>query len=439
MAEKIPPHNTDAEKSVLGAAMLNKDALFDVVEIVSPEDFYNKAHQEIFSCIRDMYNASKAVDIVTVTEEMKNRGSLAAAGGSAYIAELTSDIPSTTNAAEYAKIIAEKAALRRLIQTSEEIREECYASKESSDNIMDTAEKRIFAIAESGQKRDYTAIKDIMFEDVDIISARSMQDGSLTGVTSGFRDLDNKLGGFQKSDLVIVAARPGMGKTAFALNIALNAAEKGKANVLIFSMEMSKEQLGQRLIAMKANVDMDSISKGNLQQDNWNEIIVASEAIGKCNINIDDTPNPTVYEIRNKCRRMKADQGLDLIVVDYLQLMIGRSDNVVQEVSQLTRSFKLIAREIDCPVILLSQLSRLPDQRVNNHRPVLSDLRDSGSIEQDADIVLFLYRDDYYNKESEKPGVCEVNVAKHRNGPPGVVDLTWVARYTKFSDKSDKA
>ena len=227
MAEKIPPHNTDAEKSVLGAAMLNKDALFDVVEIVSPEDFYNKAHQEIFSCIRDMYNASRAVDIVTVTEEMKNRGSLAAAGGSAYIAELTSDIPSTTNAAEYAKIIAEKAALRRLIQTSEEIREECYASKESSDNIMDTAEKRIFAIAESGQKRDYTAIKDIMFEDVDIISARSMQDGSLTGVTSGFRDLDNKLGGFQKSDLVIVAARPGMGKTAFALNIALNAAEKG--------------------------------------------------------------------------------------------------------------------------------------------------------------------------------------------------------------------
>ena len=439
MAEKIPPHNTEAEKSVLGAAMLNKDALFDVVEIVSPEDFYSKAHQEIFAALRDMYNASKAVDIVTVTEEMKNRGTLAAAGGSAYIAELTDDIPSTTNAAEYAKIIAEKAALRRLIQTSEEIRENCYAVKDTSENIMDFAEKKIFAIAESGQKRDYTPIKDVMFDDMDIISKRSMQSGGLTGITSGFRDLDGKLNGFQKSDLVIIAARPGMGKTAFALNVALNAAEKGNANVLIFSMEMSKEQLGQRLIAMKANVDMDSITKGNLQQDNWNEIIMASEAIGKCNINIDDTPNPTVYEIRNKCRRMKADQGLDLIVIDYLQLMIGKSDNVVQEVSQLTRSFKLIAREIDCPVLLISQLSRLPDQRVNNHRPVLSDLRDSGSIEQDADIVLFLYRDDYYNKESEKPGVCEVNVAKHRNGPPGVVDLTWVARYTKFSDKSDKA
>lgn len=436
MAEKIPPHNTDAERSVLGSAMLNRDALFDVIEIVSPDDFYNKANQEIFSAMRDMYNTGKACDIVTVTEELKKRGTLAASGGSAYISALTSEIPSTVNAAEYARIIAEEAALRRLIQASEEIRESCFDQKDTSEDIMDDAEKKIFAIAESGQKRDYTSVKDVMFTDMDIISKRSMQSGSLTGVTSGFRDLDNKLGGFQKSDLIIVAARPGMGKTAFALNVALNAAEKGGANVLIFSMEMSKEQLGQRLIAMKANVDMEDISKGNVQGDKWREIIVASETIGQCNINIDDTPHPSVYEIRNKCRRMKANQGLDLIVVDYLGLMIEKADNVVQEVSQLTRSFKLLAREMDCPVILLSQLSRTPDQRVNNHRPVLSDLRDSGSIEQDADVVLFLYRDDYYNKESEKPGVCEVNVAKHRNGPPGEVDLTWVARYTKFSDRA---
>ena len=436
MAEKIPPHNTDAERSVLGSAMLNKDALFDVIEIVSPDDFYNKANQEIFSAMRDMYNTGKACDIVTVTEELKKRGTLAASGGSAYISALTSEIPSTVNAAEYARIIAEEAALRRLIQASEEIRESCFDQKDTSEDIMDDAEKKIFAIAESGQKRDYTSVKDVMFTDMDIISKRSMQSGSLTGVTSGFRDLDNKLGGFQKSDLIIVAARPGMGKTAFALNVALNAAEKGGANVLIFSMEMSKEQLGQRLIAMKANVDMEDISKGNVQGDKWREIIVASETIGQCNINIDDTPHPSVYEIRNKCRRMKANQGLDLIVVDYLGLMIEKADNVVQEVSQLTRSFKLLAREMDCPVLLLSQLSRTPDQRVNNHRPVLSDLRDSGSIEQDADVVLFLYRDDYYNKESEKPGVCEVNVAKHRNGPPGEVDLTWVARYTKFSDRA---
>ena len=406
------------------------------IPIVSPDDFYNKANQEIFSAMRDMYNTGKACDIVTVTEELKKRGTLAASGGSAYISALTSEIPSTVNAAEYARIIAEEAALRRLIQASEEIRESCFDQKDTSEDIMDDAEKKIFAIAESGQKRDYTSVKDVMFTDMDIISKRSMQSGSLTGVTSGFRDLDNKLGGFQKSDLIIVAARPGMGKTAFALNVALNAAEKGGANVLIFSMEMSKEQLGQRLIAMKANVDMEDISKGNVQGDKWREIIVASETIGQCNINIDDTPHPSVYEIRNKCRRMKANQGLDLIVVDYLGLMIEKADNVVQEVSQLTRSFKLLAREMDCPVLLLSQLSRTPDQRVNNHRPVLSDLRDSGSIEQDADVVLFLYRDDYYNKESEKPGVCEVNVAKHRNGPPGEVDLTWVARYTKFSDRA---
>lgn len=436
MAEKIPPHNNDAERSVLGSALLNKDALFDVIEIVSPDDFYNKANQEIFDTMRDMYNAGKACDIVTVTEEMKKRGTLSACGGSAYISALTSEIPSTANAAEYARIIAEEAALRRLIQASEEIREGCFDRKDSSDNIMDEAEKKIFAIAESGQKRDYTSIKDVMFADVDIISKRSMENGNLTGVPTGFKDLDNKLGGLQKSDLIIVAARPGMGKTAFALNVAMNAAEKGGAHVLVFSMEMSKEQLGQRLISMRANVDMEDISKGNVQGDRWHEIIMASETIGQCDINIDDTPNPSVYEIRNKCRRMKADRGLDLIVVDYLQLMIGKADNVVQEVSQLTRSFKLLAREMNCPVLLLSQLSRLPDQRVNNHRPVLSDLRDSGSIEQDADVVLFLYRDDYYNKESEKPGVCEVNVAKHRNGPPGEVDLTWVARYTKFSDRA---
>ncbi len=442
MAERIPPHNNDAERSVLGAAMLNKDALFDVIEIVSPEDFYNKANEEIFRAMRDMYNSGKACDIVTVTDEMKKRGTLSACGGSAYISALTSDIPSTANASEYARIIAEEAALRRLIQASDEIRESCYDRKDkdndamSSDTIMDEAEKKIFAIAESGQKRDYTSVKDIMFTDMDIISKRSMQNGGLTGVTSGFRDLDNKLGGFQKSNLIIVAARPGMGKTAFALNIALNAAEKGGANVLIFDMEMSKEELGQRLIAMKANVDMEDISKGNVQGDKWREIILASETIGQCSINIDDTPHPSVYEIRNKCRRMKADQGLDLIVVDYLGLLIEKADNVVQEVGQLTRSFKQLAREMDCPVILLSQLSRTPDQRVNNHRPVLSDLRDSGSIEQDADIVIFLYRDDYYNKDSENPGVCEVNVAKHRNGPPGTIDLTWVARYTKFSDRA---
>ena len=386
--------------------------------------------------MRDMFNSSRSVDIITVTDEMRKNKTLKAAGGSAYISELSSDIPSAANAAEYARIVAEKAQLRRLITASDSIRERCYKSEGEVQDLLDDAEKNIFSIAESGQNNDYTHIKDIMYADIDIISERSQTSGKMTGVTTGFRALDNNTGGLQRSDLIIVAARPAMGKTAFALNIALNAAEKADANVLIFSMEMSKEQLGQRLISMKSNIDMEDIRKGNVQGDKWQEIIYASEMIGKMNINIDDTPNPSVYEIKNKCRRMKAEQGLDLIVVDYLQLMIQKSDNVVQEVSQLTRAFKLMAREMDCPVILISQLSRLPDQRKNDHRPVLSDLRDSGSIEQDADIVMFLYRDDYYDKESEKPGICEVNIAKHRSGQTATLDLTWVARYTKFSDKA---
>ena len=437
MPERIPPHNDEAERSVLGAALIEKQALSDVIEIVKPGDFYNKANQDIFEAMRDMYNESKSVDIVTVTEEMKKRKKLREAGGSAYISELTTDIPATSNAADYAKIVSEKARLRRLIQVSDEIKEGCFESSDESQEILDDAEKRIFSIVESGQSRDYTAIKDVMYDDIEIISERSQMAGKMTGVTTGFKALDANTGGLQKSDLIIVAARPAMGKTAFALNIALNAAEKNDANVLVFSMEMSKEQLGQRLISMKSNIDMEDIRKGNVQGDKWQQIFYASEEIGKMNINIDDTPNPSVYEIKSKCRRMKADQGLDLIVIDYLQLMINKSDNVVQEVSQLTRSFKLMARELDCPVILISQLSRLPDQRKNDHRPVLSDLRDSGSIEQDADIVMFLYRDDYYNEESEKPGVCEVIIAKHRSGPTGTIDLTWVSRYTKFSDKAD--
>ena len=434
MQERIPPHSTEAEKAVLGAVMLNSEALFDVMDVVKPEDFYNKSHQEIFDCIRDMYSSGKAIDIVTVTEEMKNRGTLTAVGGSAYISELTSDIPSTSNAAEYAKIVAEKAAIRRLIQASNEILEDCYAGNEASDDIMDNAEKRIFKIAENGQKKDYIPVKEIIYDNVELISERCKQDGRLSGLTSGFRDLDDKLGGFQNGNLIIVAARPGMGKTAFALNVALNAAEKGGANVLFFDLEMPAQELGERLLAMKSNVDMERIKKGTVQQDEWKEIILASEEIGKCNINIDNSTGPNMHQIRNKCRRMKAKQGLDLIVVDYLQLMIESKDNVVNEIGQLSRAFKLLAIEMNCPVILLSQLSRDNEKRKGSHKPMLSDLRGSGSIEQDADIVLFLYRENYYDEESSKPGLCEIEIAKHRNGAPGTINLTWVARYTKFAD-----
>jgi len=437
MPGRIPPHSDDAEKSALGAALLDQDALSEILEIVKPEDFYNKANHDIFEAMRDMFNNNEAVDIITVTNEMKKRKTLESAGGTAYIADLSTDIPTTTNAADYAKIVAEKAAMRNLIKAADTIRDKCYNDEGHSKDILDSAEEDILSIAQTGQKRDYTRIQDIMLEDIELISARSQDKGKLTGIPTGFKKMDDVTGGLQKSDLIVLAARPGMGKTAFALNVALNAAQKAGSNILMFSMEMSKEQLGQRLLAMKANVDMQDISRGTLANDKWRDLIVASDEIGKLNINIDDTPNPSIYDIKNKARRMLAGQGLDLIVVDYLQLMVTQSENVVQEVSQLTRMFKLMARELNCPIILLSQLSKRPDQR-ENHRPQPADLRDSGSIEQDADIIIFLYRDDYYHpKDSEKPGICEVNIAKHRNGPTKTFDLTWVSRYTKFADVID--
>jgi replicative DNA helicase len=437
MAEKIPPHNLDAERSVLGAGLLSKDALADVVEIVRPEDFYDGANKEIFSVMLDMFRENKSVDIVTVCDELKRRKALELAGGRSYIATLSSDVPSTTNAAEYARIVAEKASLRKLILAAEDIREKSFEENEDTTDILDYAEKSIFAIAQSRQTNDYTPLKEVLVNDLDILDEAIKNKGQVTGITTGFKKLDEVTSGLQKSDLVILAARPSMGKTAFALNVAQNAAVKGKGTVLIFSLEMSKEQLGQRLLAMEAKVDMENIKKGKIERTDWDRIMIAADTLSGANINIDDSPALSVFEIKNKCRRLKAEKGLDLVVIDYLQLMRseGRAESRQQEISNLSRYLKLLAREMDCPVIVLSQLSRAPEQRPN-HRPVLSDLRESGSIEQDADIVMFLYRDDYYNEESEKPGICEVNLAKHRSGPTGTLELTWVARYTKFSDKA---
>ncbi len=437
MAEKIPPHNLDAERSVLGAGLLSKDALADVVEIVRPEDFYDGANKEIFSVMLDMFRENKSVDIVTVCDELKRQKALELAGGRSYVAALSSDVPSTTNAAEYARIVAEKASMRKLILTAEDIREKSFEENEDTTDILDYAEKSIFAIAQSRQTNDYTPLKEVLVSDMDILDEAIKNKGQVTGLTTGFHKLDEITSGLHKSDLVIIAARPAMGKTAFALNVAQNAAVKGGGTVLIFSLEMSKEQLGQRLLAMEAKVDMENIKKGKIERTDWDRIMLAADTLSGANINIDDSPALSVFEIKNKCRRLKTEKGLDLVVIDYLQLMKseGRAESRQQEISNLSRYLKLLAREMDCPVIVLSQLSRAPEQRPN-HRPVLSDLRESGSIEQDADIVMFLYRDDYYNEESEKPGICEVNLAKHRSGPTGTLELTWVARYTKFSDKA---
>ncbi|MBR5229997.1 MAG: replicative DNA helicase [Firmicutes bacterium] len=437
MVERIPPHNEEAERSVLGAIMLNRDVLLEVLEEVTADDFYNESHREIFRAIWELYKENTAVDMLTVCEELKKRKALDMVGGRAYIATLTAEVPSTVNAAEYAKIVSEKATLRQMIKTSEDITDKGYEAKMDAAEILDYAESGIFRIGQRRQKNDYAKIQDVLLNNIKIIDAAAQNKDKIVGIPTGFKDLDEKTSGFQRSDLVIVAARPAMGKTAFALNIAQQSAVKYGSSVIIFSLEMSKEQLGQRLLAMQARVEMQKLKQGELDRKDWDRITMALDELNNTNIVIDDTPGISIMEMRNKCRRLKAEQGLDLIVIDYLQLMSmqGRTENRQQEISTISRNLKLLAREMDCALIVLSQLSRAPEQR-QDHRPILSDLRESGSIEQDADIVIFLYRDDYYNENTEKPGVCEVNIAKHRSGPTDKVELTWVSRYTKFSDKA---
>ena len=437
MIERIPPHNEEAERSVLGAVMLNKDVLSDVLEEVTADDFYNESHREIFRAIWNLYNENTAVDMLTVCEELKKRKALDMAGGRAYIATLTAEVPSTANAVEYAKIVAEKATLRQMIKTTEDITEKGYDAKMAAGEILDYAESSIFKIAQKRQKNDYSKIQDVLLTNIKLIDAAAQNKDKIVGIPTGFKDIDEKTSGLQRSDLIIVAARPAMGKTAFALNIAQQSAVKAGSSVMIFSLEMSKEQLGQRLLAMQARVEIQKLKQGDLDRKDWDRITMALDELNNTKIVIDDTPGISIMEMRNKCRRLKAEQGLDLVVVDYLQLMSlqGKTDNRQQEISTISRNLKLLASEIECPVIVLSQLSRAPEQR-QDHRPVLSDLRESGSIEQDADIVIFLYRDDYYNENTDKPGVCEVNIAKHRSGPTDKVELTWVSRYTKFSDKA---
>ncbi len=436
-AGRIPPHSIDAEKSVLGSVMLDKEALYEVLEILKPDDFYSEMHKEIYESVMALYRRSESVDMLTVSEELKKRNTLEMVGGRSYIALLSTTVPSTSNAAQYAKIIAEKAVLRKLITASAEIMEQAYQEKTEPEAVLDHAEQAVFEIAQSRQKRDYEHLKDVLYANLNRIDEVAGLEGGLTGLATGFSGLDKKTSGLQKSDLIILAARPSMGKTAFALNVAQNAALKCKAGVLIFSLEMSKDQLGQRLLAMEARVDMQRLKTGALERTDWDQIYAAMDKLSATDIYIDDTPGVSILEIKNKCRRLKAEKGLDLIVIDYLQLMSfeGRVESRQQEITSLSRYLKQLAREMECPVIVLSQLSRAPEQRTD-HRPVLSDLRESGSIEQDADIVMFLYRDEYYNPDTDKPNTCEINIAKQRSGPTGIVEVTWLGKYTRFVDTS---
>ncbi|MEG1583972.1 MAG: replicative DNA helicase, partial [Anaerovorax sp.] len=355
MNERIPPHNDDAEKSVLGSIILDKDALYEVLEILQPEDFYSEMHKEIFATIVEIHRKSVPVDILTVSEELKKKKSLDMVGGRAYIAALSTMVPSTSNAAQYAKIVSEKAVLRRLIASASDIIEKGYQEKMDPEGVLDYAEQSIFQIAQTRQTRDYQNIKDVLWKNINRLDELSKMEGQLTGVTTGFIDLDNKTAGLQKSDLIMIAARPSMGKTAFALNIAQHAAIKGNASVLIFSLEMAAEQLGQRLLSMESRVEMQKLRVGNIERKDWDQINVALDALSKANINIDDTPGITMMEIKNKCRRLKAEQGLDMVVIDYLQLMSfeGKSESRQQEITAISRFLKQLAREMDCPVVVL--------------------------------------------------------------------------------------
>ena len=435
--EKIPPHNEEAEQCVLGAVLIDPEVYPAVSEIIRADSFYTEAHKEIFEAMTDLHMASEPIDVITVTEALKKRRTLEAIGGRSYIAALSNMVPTTANAVQYAQIIAEKAVRRSLISAAGFIAEQGFNEKVDSTTVLDSAEESIFQIAKRNQKSDYEGLTSVLARNIEIIQEVQANGGKLPGLSTGYRDLDFKLAGLQKSDLIIIAARPSMGKTAFALNIAQNAALKQNARVVIFSLEMSKTQLGQRLLSMEARVNSNNLRKGNLSDSDWESINDALDKLSRADIIIDDTPGISVMEVRNKCRRITAERKIDMVVIDYLQMMSAdiHSDSRQQEVTMISRYLKQLARELECPVVVLSQLSRAPDSRQGDHRPMLSDLRESGAIEQDADVVMFLFREDYYKRnDEEKNNICEIMIEKQRAGETGTVKLTWIPNFTKFAD-----
>ncbi|QUH25171.1 replicative DNA helicase [Serpentinicella alkaliphila] len=435
MLYKVPPHSVEAEQSVLGSMLLDKEAILTVLEVLDPEDFYKEAHMEIYESIITIFNKNEPVDIVTLTDELKKRGTLDAIGGIPYLTSLASSVPITANVKYYAEIVEEKSTLRRLIKASEEIIQLGYNSELEIAEVIETAQKNIYDISQNRQQEGFTEIKELLSNTFDRIEELYENKKGITGLTTGFIDLDRKLGGLHGSDLVLVAARPAMGKSAFALNLAHNAALKANASVAVFSLEMSKEQLVLRILAAESMIDLNKLQNGHLNEEEWTKLARSIAMLSKSNIYFDDSAGISVTEMRSKCRRLKMEKGLDLILIDYLQLMQGerRSENRQQEISSISRNLKIMAKELDCPVIALSQLSRAPDARAD-HRPILSDLRESGAIEQDADLVMFLYRDEYYNQESEKKNIAEVLISKHRHGETGTVELVWLGNFQKFMD-----
>ena len=418
---RIPPHSVEAEQSVLGSILLDKEAMISVSETLVPEDFYKEAHKVIYESMLKLYNSQSEIDLITLTDELRDQGYLDDIGGIAYITSLSTVVPTTSNIKYYVNIVKEKSISRQLISAANDIINLGYDGSAKVEYVLENAEKKIFDISQERATNDFQPINQVISEALSMLEKLYEEKNDVTGLTTGFRDLNKKINGLQRSDLLLIAARPAMGKTAFALNLVQNAALKGDASVAVFSLEMSKEQLVQRMIASQSTVELKKIKTGTLADNDWPRITDGMAILSGAKIHIDDTPGIKISELRSKCRKLKIEKGLDLVLIDYLQLMEGEGQNESrqQEIAKISRSLKILAKELDCPVVALSQLSRAPEQRAD-HRPMLSDLRESGSIEQDADIVMFLYRDEYYNPDTEKKNIGEVIVAKNRHGETGI-------------------
>ncbi len=437
----VPPQNIEAEQSVIGAVLLENEALIQALEVLKPDDFYREAHRQIFQCMVELFNKSEPADLITITEILKKKNKLDEIGGASYLADISDKIPTAAHIEYYTKIVKEKAILRNLIRSATKIVSKASIGQEEVENILDFSEKTIFEIAENQIKRSFYPIKDIIkstFKDIEKLYEKKEH---ITGVATGFTDLDTMTSGFQRSDLIIIAGRPSMGKTAFALNVGQYAACEGNIPTAIFSLEMSKEQLAQRMLCCEARIDNAKLRSGFIAESEWGRLSIGAGKLSESKIFIDDTPGNTVFEMRTKARRLKAEHGLGLVIIDYLQLMSGskgRSDSREQEISEISRSLKALAKELNLPVLALSQLNRKVEDRTDR-RPHMADLRESGAIEQDADVILFIYRDEVYHPDSEdSKGKAEIIIGKQRNGPIGTTTLAFLNSYTRFENLSSR-
>ncbi len=433
LIKRVMPHSLEAEQSVIGCMIMDSDAIVTAAGMLERDDFYHQQYGILFETIVELYNSGAAVDMVTLQNRLRQKNVPPEISSLEYVGDLVASVSTSANAPDYAAIVKEKSILRKLIRTTESIADECYLGQEGLNEILDDTEKRIFNLLQTNAGNEYVPIRELVLDALTRIENAAKIKSTVTGLPTGFPDLDFLLAGLQKSDLILVAARPSMGKTALALNIAEYVAFHENEPVAIFSLEMSREQLVSRLLSMESRVDSKLIRNGNLTETDWQKLVEGADIVGGSKLIIDDTPGITVSELRSKCRKFKLENEVKLIILDYLQLMSGsrRPDSRQQEISDISRSLKQIARELNVPVLAISQLSRQVEQRPD-HRPMLSDLRESGAIEQDADVVLFIYRDDYYNKDSDSKGIAEITIAKQRNGPIGSLDLIWLPQYTKF-------